>query len=287
MTKNLKHRAIILMLICSSLWSIAGIFIKLIPWNPLVIAGFRSLVASLVVVVYMKARKQKMIFNRDAFVSGIFLCATFLCFVTANKLTTAANAIILQFTAPIFILVLSAVFFKQKFIHADIIAVIATTCGIALFFFDQLSPGKLLGNIIGILSGLFMGLMFIFTGRTTDDNARMSGIFLGHLFTAVVGVPAAFFFPTPVSTTAVLSILALGIVQLGIPYVLYGIAVKNCPPLVCSLLGALEPLLNPVWVFLFTGEAPGAFAFVGGAVVIVSITCWCVYCDRLAAKSQV
>ena len=116
----------------------------------------------------------------------------------------------------------------------------------------------------------------------------MSGILLGHLFTAAAGIPFMFVFDTPVTAPAVLSILALGVVQLGIPYVLYGIAVKDCPALMCSLLGAIEPLLNPVWVFLFTGERPGVFALAGGVIVIVTITAWCVWRDRsLAAQKTV
>ncbi len=115
----------------------------------------------------------------------------------------------------------------------------------------------------------------------------MSGILIGHLFTAIIGVPMIFVFPTPVTSTAVLSILALGIVQLGIPYVFYGLAVKTCPPLACSLIGAIEPLLNPVWVFLFSGEAPGVYALFGGAIVIFAVTGWCVWRDKFVASHSV
>lgn len=284
-TKNQK-KAILLMVICASLWSIAGIFIKLLPWNPLVIAGMRSLIAACVVVVYLKVIRQKVIVNRDSILSGVFMSLTFLAFVTANKLTTSANAIVLQFTAPVFILILSALFYRQKMRKADLAVVLFTLSGIALFFFDQFSPGNLLGNLIGICSGLFMAGMFLLTGHA-DDRSRMSGILFGHLFTALVGVPFIFVFPTPVTMPAVLSILTLGIVQLGIPYVLYGLAVKDCPPLACSLLSAIEPLLNPVWVFLFDGEAPGFYALIGGVIVVVSITCWCVQQNRAAQVKMV
>lgn len=271
------------MVICSTLWSIAGIFIKLIPWNALVIAGWRSLISAGCVVVYMRAARLRVRVNRTSLVCGVFLALTFLAFVSANKLTTAANAIVLQFTAPVFILILSALVFRQQFARADVAAVLLTMCGIALFFLDQLSPGNLLGNFVAIGAGLSMAVMYIATGRA-DEESRMSGILIGHLFTAAAGVPCMLLFDTPISASAVLSIFALGVVQLGIPYVLYGIAVKNCPPLVCSLIGALEPLLNPVWVFLFTGERPGLFALIGGAVVIVTITAWCIRRDRAGAS---
>lgn len=284
-TKSEKQ-AIVLMAICASLWSIAGIFIKLIPWNPMVIAGFRSLISAVVVLVYMKTANKRIKINRFSIAGGLFIACTFFAFVSANKMTTSANAIVLQFTAPIFILVISAFLFHQHFHKADLITVIVTLLGISLFFFDKIGAGNLLGNLVAILSGFFMAGMYIITGRA-DEDSRMSGILFGHVFAAMIGVPMMFIFDTPITTTAVLSILALGVVQLGIPYVLYGLAVKNCPPLACSLIGAIEPLLNPVWVFIFNGEAPGLYALVGGAIVIAAVTGWCVWRDRFVAKNAV
>ncbi len=278
-----EKRAILLMVICASLWSISGIFIKIIPWNAFVIAGWRSLTASICVLTYQRITKMPFRLNRASVVSGIFMSASFFMFVTANKLTTAANAIVLQFTAPVFILIFSTIFLKQPISRPDLFTVLFTMGGISLFFFDQLSPGSLLGNCIAIGSGFTLAVMYLATG-TTDPESRMSGIFIGQLLTAAVGIPFMFLYDTPITTSAVLSILILGIAQLGIPYVLYGIAVKDCPPLACSLLGAIEPLLNPVWVFLFCGERPGIFALLGGVVVIATISIWCIWRDRNVLK---
>lgn len=284
-SRSFARKSVLQMALCASLWSIAGIFIKIIPWNPLVIAGLRSLIAAGVVCAFMRAAELKIKINRSSVISGICITGTFLAFVSANKLTTAANAIVLQFTSPVFILILSALVFRQRLRKIDIVTVAVTLFGISLFFFDKLGAGSLLGNMLGILAGMFMAGMYVVTGRT-DEDSRMSGILLGHLFTAAVGVPAAFFFPTPVTVPAVLSILTLGVVQLGIPYILYGLAVKNCPPLACSLIGAIEPLLNPLWVFLFQGERPGFFALFGGGIVILAVTGWCVWRDRFVAQSE-
>jgi Predicted permease, DMT superfamily len=273
------------MAVCACLWSIAGILIKMIPWNSLVIAGMRSAIAAVVVLIFMRITGRRLKVNRASVLGGISIAGTFLAFVSANKLTTSANAIVLQFTSPVFIMILSALVFHQHFRKVDLITVIVTLFGISLFFFDKLGAGSLLGNCLGILAGMFMGGMYVVTGNT-DEDSRMSGIFLGHVFTAVVGLPMIFFFPTPVTSTVVVSILALGVVQLGIPYILYGLAVKDCPPLACSLIGALEPLLNPVWVFLFNGEAPGKFALIGGVIVIFAVTGWCVWRDRFVKDSQ-
>lgn len=278
-TQKQKNTAILEMLVCATLWSIAGIFIKLIPWNAFVIAGLRSLFAGLVVLVYMKIRRLRLILNRRTVVAGVCMALLFFCFVGANKLTTAANAIVLQFTAPLFIMVLSVLFLHQKFRRADVLAVIFTMAGISLFFFDQLTPGHVLGNVVAILSGLFMALMYMNLG-SCPETERMSSILIGQTLTFLCGVPLLFTTHPAFSALPVLYVVILGVVQLGIPYVLCARAAEHCPPLACSLLGALEPLLNPIWVFLFDGEAPGVFALAGGAVVIGTVTLWCIFGQR-------
>lgn len=274
-----KRKAILQMLLCATMWSTGGIFIKLIPWNSFVIAGWRSLISAGTVYLFLKIFKIKYKFGRRSVFMGLFMFLTFNCFVLANKLTTSANAIVLQFTAPLFLMTFSAVLFHEKFRKADIIAVIATMGGIALFFFDKLAGGYVLGNIVAILAGAVMAGMYLVIGKA-DEETRMGGMLLGHLFTAAVGIPITFFVSTPVSTIPIICILGLGIIQLGIPYILLVLSSKNCPPLACSLLGAVEPLLNPVWVFLFTGEAPGTLALVGGAIVITVVTLWCIWQNK-------
>ena len=113
--ENMQSRniGICQMVVCAVLWSIAGVFIGLLDMNGFVIAGGRSLFAALTVLAYMALTKQKIIFSRDTLVSGILLCGDFICFVVANKYTTAANAIVLQYTAPIFILIFSFLFLQK------------------------------------------------------------------------------------------------------------------------------------------------------------------------------
>lgn len=280
-----RNIAIIQILTCSALWSIAGIFIKLIPWNSFVIAGIRSLIAGAVAYTYMRIKKLRFAVNRRTVAAGASLWLTMTFFVTANKLTTAANAIVLQFTAPVFIMLISGAFLGKKFARADIITVIVTLAGISLFFFDQLGGGKLFGNIIGLLSGVTFACYYISLGAS-PEHERISAVVLGDLMAFAAGIPFIFTTAPEVSGSSVLCILILGVFQLGIPYVLLAKGSEYCPPLACSLLGALEPLLNPVWVFIFDGEAPGVFALIGGAIVIVSISLWCVYGDRKDRKAS-
>jgi len=282
---NPQYKGIIYMLICAVLWSTAGILIKLLPWNPMVIAGLRSLVAGCFYYLYMRHEKTRFVINKHSILSGIFLMGTFLFFVAANKFTTSANAIVLQYSAPIFIMIISSVIFRQRFRAGDIITVAATFIGIALFFLDDLAAGYKLGNLMAIGSGICFACMFIATGRA-DKDSRSSGIFLGNVFTAAVGIPFMFFSETTISTTTIFVILALGIFQLGLSYVFYGIAIQYCSPLSCSLISFAEPLLNPVWVFLIVGEAPGLFALIGGVIVISSIFIYSVWNNRIVIKTN-
>lgn len=259
------------MLACSVMWSISGILIKYIDWSPLAIAGGRSLISACVVLTFMLVTRMKFVVNKDVIKAGITLWGCVTCFVTANKMTTAANAIVLQYIAPAAVLIISAMFFAHKLKKMEIAVVASTFFGIILFFIDELDIGSMVGNCVAIVSGLCMAVMFIFNGRM-DLDARMTGILIAHSLTAIVGIPIGFStYETIISTQDLILIFVLGTVQLGIPYVLYALAASKISPLSCSLIGMIEPLLNPIWVAVFYGEVPGIFALFGGVVVIISV----------------
>ena len=155
---NKKTKAMLLMIVCAVLWSTAGIFIKLISWNPFIISGLRGLISAAVLAIYMESQGIHIKVQRNSIMAAIGLGGSATLFTVANKLTTAANAIVLQFTNPVFILIIFAVFFGRKLKRYDIITVIVIMAGIALFFFDQLTPGRLAGNLLGIGAGIFIQL---------------------------------------------------------------------------------------------------------------------------------
>lgn len=279
------RRGVAYMAITAVLWSIGGVFIKMIPWHPMVLAGLRGLVAALVMALCQVLSKNRIRFDRKTTVQALFVCGTAISFIIANKLTTAANAIVLQYTAPIFLLLYSGLIRRQRFRPGDYVVVAATVGGIALFFFDQLSGGGMIGNLIGVLSGMgFAGTMIVTAGAT--DERRVNGLMQGHFFTALVGLPFVFFFPPTLGALPVAALFILGIFQLGLPYVLFAKAAGVCSALTCTLLSALEPMLNPVWVFLYNGEAPGPTALLGGAIVVASVTLWCVYDARKRIEAK-
>ena len=261
------------MLACSLLWSMAGIMFKYIPWNGVVIASLRAAIAGAVVFAFIRVRGMELSVSAKTIPTGIAKGLTCLLFVVANKMTTAANAIVLQYTAPVFLLLFSALIYGRRFSRADVTAVGLTLAGISLFFLGRFDAGRMIGNLIAVAAGASMGVMYMLMGEVTESE-RLSSVLIGEAFTFLVGVPFLFLYPPAVTAVPAAFIVILGIFQLGIPYILYSLAAGKCSPLACCLLGALEPLLNPLWVLIFYGEKPGVFALIGGAVVIATVTVW-------------
>lgn len=271
-----ENIAVVEMLVCATLWSIAGILIKVIPWTGFSVAAMRGLIAGITIAVYMALKKYRFILNKKTMITGILSAMVYTCFVCSNKLTTAANAIVLQFTSPVFIVIFTTIIYKTRIRRADLLVVLFTLAGITLTFLDKLESGYILGNFVAVGAGMFMAGMFVSVGNCEGEE-RFSGILLGQFFTFLIGLPSVIISKPEFTPAATAAILALGVFQLGISYILYIKSSKYCPPLACCLLGAVEPLLNPVWVMIFDGETPGVLALVGGIIVIASVTVWCIF----------
>ena len=278
-----EHVGILQMIACAMLWSIAGIFMKLLPWHGFAVAGIRSLIAGVTIGVYMAFRHIPFHLSRRTIVAGCFAGFTYVCFAMANKLTTAANAIVLQFTCPVFILIFSALLYHRKTRRGDVAVVVTVLVGITLFFLDQLGPSTILGNFVAIAAGMFMAGMYMTIGDLPQEE-RYSAVVLGQAVAFLVGLPFIIATKPVLTPVTVASILALGVFQLGIAYILYVHAAEACPALACCLLGAVEPLLNPVWVMIFDGETPGVFALIGGVIVITAVTAWCIWDGKQKEK---
>ena len=264
-------------------WSIAGIFMKLLPWHGFAVAGLRSLVAGITIGVYMALIHCPFHLNRRTVVAGCFAGFTYACFAMANKLTTAANAIFLQFTCPIFILIFSALLYHRRIRKGDVAVVVTVLAGITLFFLDQLGPSTVLGNFVAIAAGMFMAGMYMTMGDLPQEE-RYSSVVIGQAVAFLIGLPFIIATKPVLTPVTVGCILALGVLQLGVGYILYVHAAEACPALACCLLGAVEPLLNPVWVMIFDGETPGPYALVGGVIVIAAVTAWCIWDGKQKEK---
>jgi len=268
-----KTKGTIAMLLAALLWSLGGIFIKLVPWNPLAISGARGLIAAFVMFAFMRAKRIKPAVSADSLKIAVSLAGVCATFVAANKLTTAANAIVIQYCAPVYVLLYVALVQKKKLKPFDIVVVPVTILGVALCFIGQIGKGTLAGDLVALVSGFFFAAMFIFSENVTEE-ARVNGLMQGQLLNALIGLPVLFITRPAFTAQAVLVVLALGLLQVGLAYVFYAVALQNAPLLTCSLLGVLEPLLNPLWVYLFAGENPGIWSLVGGVVVVGTITLW-------------
>ncbi len=256
-----------LLIACTAiLWSFGGLLIKLVPWDAMTIVGIRSVFAALVMIIYM--RRLHITFSLPVIMGALSMSGTTVLFVFANKLTTAANAIVLQYTAPIFVVVISIIFFGKRPKPLDLAAVFAVFIGMALFFLDQLHADAMLGNILACLSGITFAGVFL---MNKSPNAKPEeAVLLGHLINAAIGIPFAAESVT-FEPAAWGAIALLGIFQFGLAYVLFSIGIKLTQPISASLIATLEPLLNPIWVLLLTGEAPGVWALIGGVIVIVTV----------------
>ncbi|HWS30524.1 MAG TPA: DMT family transporter, partial [Clostridia bacterium] len=274
MQKNPQIKGVLLMLSCAAMWSLGGIFVKRIPWNPFVLGGWRGVFCVAVYLIFFAVTKRRFVFDRRSLLVGAASALSSFCFLAATKLTTAANAIVLQYTSPVFLMLLSTMFLKKRFRRKDYAVVVVTLAGIVLFFLDGISVGNMWGNLIAIFSGVVFACVYMFMGEAKDESARVSGMLVGALISAAVGVPLGFVQGTEI-TLSVMGLTALmAVFQFSIPNILYSAALNSCSPLACSLLSAAELLLNPLWVFLITGEKPGLWAFVGATVIIATITAW-------------
>ena len=262
-----RNKALFYLIITSILWSIGGLFIKLIPWSPISIAGIRSGIAAIVMLVYV--RNPTKIFNKFNILGALTYASLLIFFVSANKLTTSANAILLQFTAPIWVLLFSKLFLRETFKRYDYITVIIVMLGMILFFVGDIKSGYLIGNLIAVLSGVSMAGVVIFL-KLQKEGSPVEITLLGNIITFIIALP--FFKISPITINSVICIAILGIFQLGISYILYTNAIKHVTSIEAILIPILEPLLNPVWVLIFTGEAPSKYALIGGLIVLFSIT---------------
>lgn len=261
----------LLMVATSILWSSGGILIKLVTLSPLAISGIRSLIAALVILCYLK--KPRFTWNKYQLMGALAYASMAMTFVTATRLTTSANAVLLQYTAPIYVALLGSLILREKTSLKDWVTIAITLSGIVLFFLDSFSAGGLLGNILALVSG-FCFALFVVCSRQQKEGSPMETILLGNILTAILCLP--FMFQAQYDTRSIWGVVILGIVQFGLPYTLYGIAIKHVRALDAVMIAVIEPILNPVWVFLFLGERPGAWSLLGGIVVLAAVTYNCV-----------
>ena len=268
MKKTKPCGGILFVLIAAALFSLGGLCIKMVPWSPLAINGARSLVSVMVLSIYLTKIKHKLVINPAVLFGAFCMTGTTSLFCAANKLTTAANSIVLQFTAPIFVIFFMWILKKEKPQKIDIVACILVFIGVICFFVESMFLGNMLGNFVAVLSGVCYAGVFMMNSFEQSD--AISSVFIGHGLSAIIGCPLVVR-ETDFGMQALGGILILGIFQMAIAYIFMTKGLEQVSAVTASLTTAIEPILNPLLVAFFWGEMITPISLVGAAIVVVSI----------------
>jgi drug/metabolite transporter (DMT)-like permease len=256
----------LLLLLAAVLWSLGGVLIKSIDLHPMAIAGGRSLIA--IPLMLLCLGRPSFSFSVAQIGGAIGYALTVALFVFATRMTTAANAIFLQYTAPIYVAIIGRWYLNERPLRVDWLVIAVALGGIALFFIDQLTVAGFWGNIVALGSGVAFASVAIFL-RKDRAGSPLTTIILGNIIVAVAGAP--YLWQAQWTPADAWQLLLLGVVQLGLPYVLYAYVIKHLTALEATLIPLLEPVLNPLWVMLALGERPGPWAVFGAVLVLGAV----------------
>jgi drug/metabolite transporter (DMT)-like permease len=282
-------RARLLVLAAALLFSTGGAAIKATTLSAWEVASFRSGIAAIALLLMLPGSRRRP--DGPTLLVGLVYASTMVLFVTANKLTTAANAIYLQSTAPLYILLVAPLLLREPVRRADLIFMLALGLGLGAFFLGHepprdTAPDPALGNMAALASGLswagtVMGLRWL-SGRTAGPHATQPALVVGNVFACLLILPLAL--PAALSGADLVIVLWLGVVQIGLAYACLAGGIAGVPALEASLLLLVEPVLNPIWAWVVHGEEPGAWALAGGAIILAATAVRTV-ADRRAAAA--
>jgi DME family drug/metabolite transporter len=268
-----KFSPLLFVVAAAVLWSTGGLFIKWTKISGLELSFGRSLLAAITVAIF--TRREGFGLNRVTALASVLYAALLLLFVLATKQTTAANAIFLQYTAPVYLLIFEPLFYKEKFRSRDLVVVIACVAGMSLFFVGKLRPQDVSGNLLALASGLCFAFYFLLLRHSKSRAVnRASSVIYGNLLVVLIAAPAGLKVLPRMSSHDMLSVVYLGVVQIGLAYTLFTVAMAHgVRSLDAGIVGYIEPVLNPIWVYLILGEQPTRWALLGGAIIVTAVVC--------------
>lgn len=260
-----RSKAVLATVLAAAFWSTGGLIIKLLPQDAFTILFYRSLYAAILFILIF--RKKILLFNKISLASSLFYAPLLILFVSATKLTTAANAIFLQYSAPALVLLLEPYFNKARLTKINILTVTLCFLGMGLFFVEQFSrPDNWLGIWLALLSGVVLAGLLI-SQKMNHGDFQPGAVFWGNCLVCLFTLPHVTQVSAPTMSEHAL-LLLLGFGQLGLGYALFVYGQKYLPAIESSLIGMLEPILNPVWVYIGYGENPGFWAIIGGLIIV-------------------
>jgi drug/metabolite transporter, DME family len=253
------------------LWSTGGLFIKWTTLSGLELSFYRSFFAVLTVTFF--TRREGLGLNRISAAASLLYAALLILFVLATKKTTAANAIFLQYTAPVYLLILEPLIYKERFRIRDLLTVLICLGGMVLFFVGKLRPEDVAGNLLALASGVCFAVYVLMLRHSKARLVnRASSVIYGNLLAIIMTAPWGIGVLASIGRFDLMTVVFLGVFQLGLSYTLFTYAMsQGVRSLDAGIIGYIEPLLNPVWVFLVLGEKPSKWALVGGAIIITVV----------------
>ncbi|MBO4356254.1 MAG: EamA family transporter [Clostridia bacterium] len=252
------------------LFATGGLFFKECSWSAMALSSARSIIAGVIILAAMLIVRHKFRINFSVIAAAISISVTNNLYALANKLTTAGNTVVLQFSMPVFVIIILVLFYKKKPTVLELVTCFAVFAGIICFFIDSLSAGNMLGNALALISGVSYACFFIFNSR--DDSEPFTAVLLSYALTALIGLP--WLINTDIVATPgkeLVFVLLLGLVQQAAAMICFSVGIKTTPPVAASLISGIEPILNPVLVALFYGEKLTWLSLIGAVIVLVSI----------------
>ena len=265
---NEKRLAVLMLYTAAIFWSTSGVLIKLVALHPMAIAGWRSLIAGGVILLLCR-KEVRISWGINPVMAAACMGLFCVCFVVATKLTTAANAIVLQYAASAYVAILAPKMLGEPTRRQDWYLLSVVVGGIGLFFVDTLSVRGTMGILVGMVGSAFWAGAMIFLRKSRSGSTAWP-LALGNFMAAGLCLP--FMFRQTPTSMDWLGIVGLGVISLGAGYAVFAYAIKRVRALEAVLIPSIEPLINPMWVFLATGEAPGMWSFLGGTLVLAAVT---------------
>ncbi len=279
--KKIKNIYPLLVLAAALLFASGGFLLKLVSWHPMAVSAGRSMVAAVEILCYMAIRRHKLVINKAVLLGGAAMGLSSTFYVLANRFTTAANAILIQFTAPIFIILFMWMIFREKPGKLDIAATLILFAGMVLFFLESLSGDGMLGNIMALLSGITYALVFMM--KQFDGSDTVSSVFIGCIIASLLGLPWLLQEPQ-ITLPSAGGMILIGLLQFGAPYLCLAEGLVGTPPVAASLISMIEPVLNPILAAIIVHERLGTLALIGAGIVIIGSLLYNVLKEYLKQK---
>ena len=283
MIANAERKGLFFIFLAAVCFSLGGLLIKMIPWQAMSINAWRCGISVCILLLFARLSRHKLRLTRGVVLGALAMCLTVSCYALANKLTTAANTILIQYTAPAFVILFLWLCFRERPKKLDVIACLLVFLGIAFFVLDGLSAGNLAGNLIALVSGV--GYAWVFLLNKIPGGDPLFSTILGHGMCFVIGLPWAVK-EEAYTGSAVLCAVLLGVFQLGLAYIFFTTGIRTAPPVSASLVGGIEPILNPVLVALVLGETLTGLSVIGGVIVFATIMIYNVLTARQEAMTR-